>query len=463
MILKNIIKKSVIVTAIILLLLPQFAMAAVFNRNHIISDLDLTNANAMSMSHIQKFLTGKGALGSYITLDPWGNEKSAAQIIYDSAQYWIISPQYLMVRMQIEQSLITTSNPSDYQLDWATGYGCPDSGVKYNEYKGFFNQINWAARKIRESYLADLESRGMTFTGWGPGITKTVTDYNGTYEVTPVNNATAALYTYTPHVYNANYNIWRFWNQWFTKHYPDGSLLQVEGENGVYLIQNGKKRPFLSRTALVTRFNPSRIILVSGTDLDSYEDGQPIKFANYSLIRSTDSNRVFLIDGDEKRYIESPEIFRKIGFNPEEIVEVPESDLAPYTWGTNINMQSIYPTGVLLQSKETGGISYVENGVRHSIWSKEILQSRFSNRTPVVVEQASIDQYPKEDPILFKDGELITSPGSRGVYIISNGQRRGIASKEAFDSLGFKWENIIWTTDNALNIHPEGEPIDIVN
>jgi len=462
MILKNIIKKSIIV-AVIILLLPQFAMAAVFNRNHIISDLDLTNANAMSMSHIQKFLTGKGALGSYITLDPWGNEKSAAQIIYDSAQYWIISPQYLMVRMQIEQSLITTSNPSDYQLDWATGYGCPDSGVKYNEYKGFFNQINWAARKIRESYLADLESRGMTFTGWGPGITKTVTDYNGTYEVTPVNNATAALYTYTPHVYNANYNIWRFWNQWFTKHYPDGSLLQVEGENGVYLIQNGKKRPFLSRTALVTRFNPSRIILVSGTDLDSYEDGQPIKFANYSLIRSTDSNRVFLIDGDEKRYIESPEIFRKIGFNPEEIVEVPESDLAPYTWGTNINMQSIYPTGVLLQSKETGGISYVENGIRHSIWSKEILQSRFSNRTPVVVEQTSIDQYPKEDPILFKDGELITSPGSRGVYIISNGQRRGIASKEAFDSLGFKWKNIIWTTDNALNIHPEGEPIDIVN
>jgi len=459
----NIIKKITIITIICTILLPQFAWAAVFNHNHIITDTDLTNAGGMSVSHIQKFLEAKGALGSYITLDPWGAEKTAAQIIYDAAQYWTISPQYLLVRMQIEQSLITVTHPTTYQLDWATGYGCPDSGEKYDQYKGFFNQINWAARKVRESYLADLETRGMTFTGWGPGITKTVTDYNGVYEVTPVNNATAALYTYTPHVYNANYNIWKFWNQWFAKNYPDGSLLQVEGENGVYIIKNGKKRPFLSRTALVTRYNPAHIIIVTRTELDAYEEGQPIKFANYSLLRSTNNGRTFLIDGDYKRYIESPEIFRAIGFNPEEIMDVPESDLSPYTWGTNINMQSIYPTGVLLQSLETGGISYVENGVRHSIWSKEILQSRFSNRTPVVVEQATIDQYPKEDPIKFKDGELITSPSARGVYVISNGQRRGIASKEAFDTLGFKWENIIWTTDGALNIHPEGEPINIIN
>ena len=276
------------------------------------------------------------------------------------------------------------------------------------------------------------------------------------------NQATVNLYTYTPHIHG-NYLFWTIWNRWFTKNYPDGSLLQVQGEQGVYLIQNGKKRAFLSRTALVSRFDPSRIIQVSKSELDAYEDGQPIKFANYSLVRSLETGRTFLIDGDTRRYIESPEVFRKIGFNPEEIIVVSEEELAPYAWGTNINMQSIYPTGVLLQSKETGGISYVENGVRHSIWSKEILQNRFSSRTPVVVEQATIDEFAKGDPIKFKDGELVTSPGMRGVYFISHGQRRGITSKEVFDSLGFKWENIIWTTDKALLIHDEGEPIDITS
>ncbi len=456
-------KKTFFIIFIILLISPNIALAAAsFNPNIIISDNDLTNSQSMSHDRLQNFLEHKGALGSYTTNDPWGNTKSAAQIIHDAAQYWTISPQYLLVRMQIEQSLVTSANPTQRQLDWATGYGVCDSCSKddpqVKKYQGFFNQINWAARRIRESYLADLESRGMTFTGWGPGITKTTGDG---YQVTPANDATAALYTYTPYVYNANYNIWRFWQDWFTKNYPDGSLLQAQGENGVYLIKNGKKRPILSKSALVSRFDASRIILVSPTDLDLYEEGDPIKFANYSLIRSQQTGRVFLIDGDQRRYIESPEVFRKIGFNPEEIEVVDESELTPYGFGPNINMESIYPTGILLQSKDTGGISYVENGIRHSIWSKEILQNRFSNRTPVTVEQSSISEYPLGDPIKFNDGEIITSPGMRGVYFISNGYRRGIANEDTFAGLGLKWENLIWTTDEAVRIHPEAEPIDI--
>ncbi|MFA6098388.1 MAG: hypothetical protein WCV50_00875 [Patescibacteria group bacterium] len=454
--------KNAIICIMAFFMFPVTALAVTFNPNHIISDIDMTNANATSLARIQNFLSGQGALGTYKTTDANGNEKTAAEILYEVGRQWTINPQYLMVRMQIEQSLITDSTPSQAQLDWATGYAVCDSCSKDDpavaKYKGFYNQVLWSARKIRESYLADLELYGRTFTGWGPGITKTTGDG---YQVTPANNATAALYTYTPYVYNANFNIWKFWNQWFTKHYPDGSLVQVEGENGVYLIKDGKRRPFLSRSALVSRFDPSKIILVSLSDINAYPDGAPIKFANYSLILSNETGRVYLIDGDQRRYIESPDVFREIGFNPEEIIKASESELSAYSFGPNINMRSIYPTGVLLQSKETGGISYVENGVRQSIWSKEILKNRFATRKPVVVEQSEIDQYPQGDPITFKDGELITSPGMHGVYFVNNGIRHGIASKETFDALGFQWKNIIWTTDKAVLIHLEGDPIDI--
>ncbi len=457
-------KKLVIITLISLIAVPQITLALTFNPNFIISDNDLTNSSSMSVSRIQSFLDGKGTLGSYVTLDPWGNEKTAAQVISDAGSYWNISPEYLLVRMQIEQSLITDPTLAVKQYDWATGYGVCDSCSKSDpnviKFKGFFNQVNWAARALQgDYYLGGLATRGTTISGWAPGITKTITDTFGTFEVTPVNNATAVMYTYTPHVYNANYNVWYYWNKWFTKNYPDGSLLQAEGDSGVFLIQQNKKRPFYSRTALVTRFDISKIIIVSPSDLEAYETGRPIRFPNYSLIRSTDSGRVFLIDGDNRRYIESPEVFRQIGFNPEEIVEATESELSDYIWGDNININSIYPTGVLLQSKENGGISYVENGVRHSIWSKEIYQSRFSNKSPVVVEQATIDQYDRGDNILFQDGELVTSSGTHSVFIISNGKRRPIASADAFNSLGFKWSNLIRTTDKALFIHPLGESI----
>ncbi len=462
-------KRSTGITIIFLLslavLLPQATSGLTFNRHLILTDTELENSNTMSVAQIQKFLEGKhSGLATYRTTDVSGTTKTAAQIIYDAGKYWRINPQYLMVRLQVEQSLITTASPTQRQLDWATGFGVCDSCSKddpaIQKYKGFFNQVNWAARRFRESYLPDIDRQGYTFTGWGPNITKSTGDG---YSVTPASRATAGLYTYTPYVYNANYNVWRLFNEWFTRIYPDGSLLQVLGERGVYLIQNGTKRPFLTRSAFFTRFDSSRIIQVSPTTIELYPTGAPIKFANYSLVKSTNTGRVWLIDGNTRRYIESPEVFRKIGFNPEEVITAPESDLAVYSIGPNINMQSIYPTGVLLQSKETGGISYVENGVRHSIWSKEILRNRFSNRTPVVVEQQTIDEYPKGDPILFKDGELITSPGSRGVYFISNGKRRGIASREVFEALGFRWDNIIWTTDAALNMHPLGPVLDLEN
>ena len=174
----------------------------------------------MSISRIQNFLDSKGSFGNVTITDPWGSAKTAAQIIYDAAQYWQISPQYLLVRLQIEQSLITDPTISQRQLDWATGYGvcdsCSTSDPNVIKYKGFFNQANWAARAIQsDNYLGGLQTRGTTISGWAPGITKTITDTFGTFSVTPANDATAAMYTYTPHVYNANYSLWYYMTKWF--------------------------------------------------------------------------------------------------------------------------------------------------------------------------------------------------------------------------------------------------------
>ena len=446
-------KKFLYILLLILFAVPNLALAATFNPNYIISDNDLVDKNSMSLDRIQAFLEAKsGTLGSYLTLDPWENLKRASQIIYDACQYYTISPKFLLVTLQKEQSLVTDPSPTEDQYDWATGYGVCDSCSKNDpaiqEYKGFFNQVNWAARRNRQY----IEEAGQWHFKVG-----------GTYEidgqqVTMENQATVNLYTYTPHIHG-NYNFWLIWNSWFAKNYPDGSLLQVQGEHGVYLIQNGKKRPFLTRTAFISSYDSRKIILVSKNDLDAYEDGLPIKFANYSLLEGP-TGRIFLVVDNQIRYIDSPETFRRIGFNPEEIIDVTEQDLAGYQRGENITIESTYPTGALLQSKETGGISFVQNGVRHSIWSREILKSRYPNKSVIVTDQATIEQYLLGDPVKFKDGELVTSPNANGVYVISNGYRRGIASREVFESLGFKWENIIQTTNKALFIHPEGDKID---
>ena len=60
----------------------------------------------------------------------------------------------------------------------------------------------------------------------------------------------------------------------------------------------------------------------------------------------------------------------------------------------------------------------------------------------------------------FRDGELITSPGSgKAIFVVSNGMRRPILTGKIFEQLGYSWARIIYTTDAALNLHPLGEAV----
>ncbi|MFH1366655.1 MAG: hypothetical protein ABIH38_01545 [Patescibacteria group bacterium] len=452
-------KKTIAIICLLASLSPNLVLAYAFDKNNIISDSDLTNSSAMSLSRIQEFLTVKGGtLGQY-SCNVSGTIKSAAEIISEIATAYRLNPKFLLTTLQKEQSLITDSSPSQDQYDWALGYGVCDSCSKSDPalqiYKGLYNQLYYAGSRLRgDYYLGGLEKYGHTISGYGPGITKIVDGET----VTPANNATAVLYTYTPHI-SGNLSFWNIWSRWFLIKYPNGSLLRVAGENGIWLIRNNKRYNFVSRSAFIFSYDPKKVIDVSLNDLQAYEYGAPIKFADYSLLQAP-SGGVYLLVNGEKRPIISREAFRNLGYSPEEKIMVTWDDLAAYPTGEKITADTTNPTGVLLQAKETGGIYYIANNQKHAIFSREILNSQFSRRKWTTVPQSEIDKYESGDPVYFRDGELITSPSANGVYLIADGQKHPIPSAEIFNQMGFKWSNIIRTTDRSLEIHPLGDKID---
>ncbi len=120
-------RRAIATVIIATTVLPAGVLAA-FNHNYIISDRDLEDKDSMSPLRIQQFLTSQGSgLATYVADASNGARKKASDVIYDAAVFWGISPKYLMVRMQVEQSLITTSTPNERQLKWATGYAVCDS------------------------------------------------------------------------------------------------------------------------------------------------------------------------------------------------------------------------------------------------------------------------------------------------------------------------------------------------
>lgn len=447
--------KNILFAIAIFFILPFSPVnARTFNPNNVLSDRDLFDFASMSLGKIQTFLERKGGtLGAYVTTGISNLEQKASEIIHDASQLYQMNPRVILTTLQKEQSLVTDPDPIQGQYDWATGFGvcdtCSKDDPQIQKFKGFTNQVHWTAKRLRQYYEEPLNFRhqvGKTYLIDG-------------VSVTPINRATAGQYNYTPHIHGVK-SFWEIWNRWFTKSYPDGSLIQEEGQRLVYLIQNGKKRPFKNRIAFLTNYDTKDIVTVSRNDIDAYEDDIPIQFTDNTLLKRSDGT-VFVVHGGKKRGIVSFKVFRQLGYNPEEVIPANDKDLQTLPDGEPITEESVYPTGILLQSRQTGGISYIEDGVRHSIWSKEILKSRFKHRTATVVEQEEIDVYSKGNPVQFREGSLVTAEEDSRVYIISNSEKRPFKNKAVFDALGYKWKNILVTSPEALVIHPTGKVIDI--
>ncbi|MBI5621666.1 hypothetical protein HY933_02250 [Candidatus Falkowbacteria bacterium] len=462
--------KTLLIDLIVFSFLITPVLAADFNPNSIITEELMRDRNALNQNQIQTFLESKeGTLDTYQTIsqgkDQNGNpiaERaiSAAEAFFEVAQRWNISPKFLLVLVQKEMSLVTHPNPEPKRYDWATGYAvcdtCSLEDPAIQRWRGFYKQINSAAAQF-DYYLGHINE----FT-YQPSQTYTIDDTL----VTPDSVATAAMYNYTPHLHgNQNFNS--IWNTWFGDNaapqiikypYPDGSLVQVAGDQTIWYIQYGTRRPIKSKMALITRFNEINIITISQTDLNIYPEGWPINLANYSLVRSS-TGQLYLIVDDEKRPIVSLEVFKKIGWNPEEVEDVSNADLDNFFLGDDIDASSVYPQGVLAQDTKSGGIYYIKDGIKYPLWSKEIMQVNYPGRKLIKLAPKELATYPTEQPVLFKEGTLIKSAEYPEVYAVSNGKRRWIPDEATFIGLGYHWGNIITTSYKVVALHPLGETV----
>ncbi|MBU0613841.1 hypothetical protein KJ766_00970, partial [Patescibacteria group bacterium] len=422
----------------------------------ILSNSEMTNAFSMDRNQIQSYLD-RGFLGDYYTEDWTGVKHFATDIIQTAAQTHGISPKFLLVLLQKEQSLIEDDSPSDSQLDWATGYAvcddCSKSDSSIQRWKGFGKQVNSAAMQFTDGYLADIEATGSTQGKYGPGISVEIDDII----VTPANAATATLFAYTPHI-QGNENFANIWNRWFSHQYPTGTLLQVEGEPGIYLIEYGYKRAIHSWSAFKSRFDENLIIEVSKNTLQNYPDGSPIDFPNYSLLQD-ENGRIYLLVDDSLRYFENMETFYSIGFHEDEIMQIENADLVYFDSGEPITSTTANPQGALLRVP-SGGVFFIENGMRHAIIDPSIIKTRFKNFSVVSAESSAVEQYKEGAPIGFSDGYLIKQIGEPTVYVISEGKKLPIASEEVFESFGYSWTDIIEVDEYTARLHQTGLPID---
>lgn len=228
------------------------ASASDWDPGFIIADSVFYDSGAMTANEVQTFLNSRvrACASSFTCLKDYrqttdnrsadrycdgytaGVSETAATIIDKVARSCGISQRVLLVILEKEQGLVSATTPTPRAYAAATGQGCPDTAPCDPSTQGFFYQVYYAARQY-EIYRLNPNSFGYLAQRWNnilyhPDSKRAC----GTQRVFIQNQATAALYIYTPYVPNTaalsnmygtgdscssygNRNFWRLFTDWF--------------------------------------------------------------------------------------------------------------------------------------------------------------------------------------------------------------------------------------------------------
>ncbi len=407
------------VAALFVVVLPKTAFAD-YHQDDLIDDSLFLKSNTMSQSDIQTFLSTKGSyLASYSSYS--GRDSTnvlASQIIYEAAQDYGVNPQVILATMQKEQSLVTAQNPLPSQINYAMGYGCPDSGGC--SYPGFYNQVANATWQLRFNYERANGNNTWwnTNTGYAcsapstyynnglyPGNTVGFIDGSGTVYATftIANAATASLYCYTPHAYSTtssppysgSYNFVTSFENWFgpsTNSHLSYSVIQDPTSVNLYLqtsTPSGNYKYYLPSHAIMQDWGIDSLPVEQVTQayFNSLTTGPQV-----SHLVKDDWNNLFIVEGGSLHYIQSSSYAKIWGLDQSTAVQ---------SLGITYSMPSTTWAGRFVRdvSQPTGQIWLVDGGNKRAVSDGNMLYEwGYTPNQLTTVTSAFLDSMPTLSP-----------------------------------------------------------------
>ena len=324
-------------------------------------------------------------------IEPATNQ-SVAQMLIIIGKACNINPRVLLVTLQKEQGLVTSTNPIwpdpnnpgqpnpskplDYRYRIAMGYSCTDSGPCTTF--GFFWQVYKAAGQF---HWYGNPNGSFTYLKVGKNVSilyqaNKASCGSRTFQLK--SQATAALYYYTPYTPNkaaldnlygtgdscsayGNRNFWRYYWDWFGSPIGGGFLLQSD-TSGTYLIvddpaTNTYEKHLLTQE-LVTSFAPlGPVGVVSQAYLDGFTSASDMT----PLVKSSAGN-YFFIDGGKRYQLDGCAEAEQIGLDCTKAVQLTANQFSALP--ASGNMTVLVPD----DPTQADGPDYIiQEGVIHEI------------------------------------------------------------------------------------------------
>jgi hypothetical protein len=455
------------------------ADASQFQAGNIISDAIFFDGTAINSDEVQSFLSSKvsnctagytclkdyrqntptmpASAGRCNQYDGAANE-TAAQIIAKVGAACGINPRVLIVLLEKEQSLVTSSSPSSSRYSNATGFACPDTAPCDPAYAGFFYQVYSAARQFKNYGL--YPGSFNYHAGQWNNILYSPNSSCGSSPIYIENQATANLYIYTPYQPNAaalsnlygtgdgcsaygNRNFWRIFTDWFGSTQA-GLLFRSTNNPSVFVISNNVKHAVPDLLTFSAYTPAGGLSFVSDAYIASIPSGGVAK----RIIRN-ETGGIFLIDAGMKlAFTTCAQVYAYGG----------SCDATGYVQLTNQQAGNYVngPTVDQILGTTEGPTYFPALGVKREIAGS---QAAAANSLPWpasrVLTSGALSSLPLGQPVVANN-TIIKSRQSGQAYLVSDSKKYLLSAS----ILGYVGEVSNYLTNESLSLIPDGAASD---
>ncbi|CAN5207477.1 hypothetical protein BH09ACT1_BH09ACT1_02370 [soil metagenome] len=430
----------------------EAAVGSQFNAGMIISDALFYDGGAMTIETVQNFLaaqerncaagatcmkdyrqdtTSKPAVAGRCAAYQGLANESAAQIIARVGAACQISQKVLLVLLEKEQGLVTATSPSASRYRIAAGFGCPDTAACDTNYYGFFNQV-YAAAKQFQTYRASAGSFRYKARQNNAILFNPIASC-GSSTIYIQNDATAALYNYTPYQPNpqalinlystgdgcssyGNRNFWRTFTDWFGSTSAT-SLLRTPENPTVYLVVGTNKYP-INSFAVYNSYAPlGPASMVSQTYLDTLTTGQPLG----RIVRGSDGAVYFVDSAIKLQFTSCAQVIDYGGScSAGGFIDLNDAQIAALHTGP-------FVTAVL--GTQEGPRYWVSAGVKHEVLDNQSQTDAGLAPGFNVLTEAALADLPYGAPVV-RDSVVVAQKATAVLYYLGGAKKYSIAGTD---------------------------------
>ncbi|OGZ35099.1 MAG: hypothetical protein A2174_00435 [Candidatus Portnoybacteria bacterium RBG_13_41_18] len=232
----------------------------------------------------------------------------------------------------------------------------------------------------------------------------------------------------------------------------NGSLVRAEGDSKVYLIENNQKRWIETLVAFIAAgYSFNNVQVVSASTLAQYQAGPPLTMVD--IIASIHANAKLL------KISSSPKVYALIKNKLHWIPNPEIFNLYKYQWKNIKTVSAIelskYKEVKLLKAVSDPRVYYIYTMGRKK-WtpSVEVFNSYPNNNWSDILEVLS------EEMVFYPDAVLLRVENDPRVYLIEGTTKRWIKTADIFIQRGYKWQDIGLVNQTDLNFYQEGSAIE---